>query len=68
MQALNEFRFLVCLIVSLAVLLSGCGGGNREQAPPNPDSNIGAGWATIDSAWANTQNAYLSGTAFISPT
>jgi hypothetical protein len=59
-------RFGTGLIVLLAFLLSGCGGGDNSDS--SSSNNDGAGWVRINSAWSDSQNAYLGGTAFISPT
>lgn len=64
----NIARFGISLIVFLTLLLSGCGGGGGDSLNSSSNPNIGAGWVRIDSAWADLQNAYMSGTAFISPT
>jgi hypothetical protein len=62
-----ESEFLVhrrsWFLLLLAACLSGCGG----ESDSLQNDNVGAGWIRISSAQSDSQNAYLSGTAFISP-
>lgn len=57
----------VCSCAFLVSFLSACSGGGSSSSPPE-ELNVGAGWITIDSTRTYPTEAYLSGSAFISPT
>jgi len=48
-----------------ALLLNGCGSSGSSSESNSGSNN--AGWVELDYASSDTQNAYLGGTAFISP-
>ena len=69
MKATPRIFLAVALSAVLAFSIISCrGDGGGGGTPPDPYPNVGAGWVTIKTYYASSPtNAYLAGSAFISP-
>jgi len=66
-RASHLSRLLMAGVAVLAsLLLNGCWFSGSASVS-NTGTSTNAGWVEMDYAWSDTQNAYLGGTAFISP-